>query len=103
MSQHKNNKNLKHKQKKLPWPMFLLLGGGLLLVIGAFFVFNKPSHSGETVDGSGSPGLTVDKEKVDLGDVQLGQTVQVSFQLTNIGDKTLKLTKAPYVEVLEGC
>jgi hypothetical protein len=78
MSQHKNNKNLKHKQKKLPWPMFLLLGGGLLLVIGAFFVFNKPSQAGEMVDGSGSPGLKVDKEKVDLGDVQLGQTVQVS-------------------------
>jgi hypothetical protein len=47
--------------------------------------------------------LKVDKEKVDLGDVKLGQTVMVSFQLTNLGDKTLKFTKAPYVEVLEGC
>jgi hypothetical protein len=103
MSQHKNNKKLTHRKKKLPWPMFLLFGVGLLLVIGAFFVFNKPAKSAGAVEVAGSPGLKVDKEKVDLGDVQLGQTVLVSFRLTNAGDKTLKFTKAPYVEVLEGC
>ena len=103
MSQQKNNKKLKNRSKKMPWPIILLFGGGVLLLIGAFFVFNKPSESGGADAGAVSPGLKVDKEKVDLGDVKLGQTVMVSFQLTNLGDKTLKFTKAPYVEVLEGC
>jgi hypothetical protein len=103
MSQQKNNKKQKHRKKKQPWPMILLFGTGLLLVVGAVFAFAKPSLSKSATDGTGSASLTVDKEKVDLGDVKLGQTVQVSFQLTNAGDKTLKFTKAPYIEVLEGC
>ena len=103
MSQHKNNKNLRHRKKKQPWPMILLVAGGLLLVIGAVFAFNKPSEPKADVVVNGSPSLKVNQEKVDLGDVKLDQTVQVSFQLTNVGDKTLKFTKAPYIEVLEGC
>lgn len=103
MSQHKKNKKFTNRSKKMPWPIILLFGGGLLLLIGAFFVFNKPSESDGAVAGADSPALKVDKEKVDLGDVKLGQTVLVSFQLTNQGDKTLKFTKDPYIEVLEGC
>jgi hypothetical protein len=45
----------------------------------------------------------VDQEKVDLGIVKLGQTVDVKFKLTNVGDQTLRFSKAPYIEVLEGC
>ena len=103
MSQHKNSKKLTHGKKKQPWPMILLFGSGLLLVIGAFFAFNKPSRPKVGIEITGSPSLNVDKEKVDLGDVKLDQTVQVSFQLTNVGDQTIKFTKAPYIEVLEGC
>ena len=103
MSQNKNSKKLKNRSNKLPWPIILLIGGGLLVLIGAFFVFNKPTEAGVAAVGADSPGLKVDKEKVDLGDVKLGQTVMVSFQLTNLGDKTLKFTEAPYIEVLEGC
>jgi hypothetical protein len=29
--------------------------------------------------------------------------VEVSFQLTNVGDQALRFSKAPYIEVLEGC
>lgn len=103
MSQNKNNKNIRHRKKKQLWPLILLIGAGLLLVIGAFFAFKKPSEPKADIEISGSPSLKVDKEKVDLGDVKLGQTVQVSFDLTNVGDETLKFTKAPYIEVLEGC
>ena len=45
----------------------------------------------------------MNQEKVDLGNVKLGQTVEVKFTLTNVGDKTLRFSKTPYVEVLEGC
>jgi hypothetical protein len=38
-----------------------------------------------------------------LGDQSLGSNAHVSFTLTNEGDGALSLTKAPYVEVKEGC
>lgn len=103
MSNHKNKKYLRHRKKKQPWPMILLFGGGLLLVIGAVFAFTKPSQPKAAVEVNGSPSLKVDQEKVDLGNVKLGQTVEVKFKLMNVGDQTLRFSKAPYVEVAEGC
>jgi hypothetical protein len=44
-----------------------------------------------------------DREEVDVGDVPLGQTVEVSFEIANTGDKPLRFIEAPYVEVVEGC
>ena len=103
MSQHKKKNHLKDSGKRKPWPVIFLLGGGLLLLIGAFFIFSKPSQSKAGVLVTGAPGLKVDQEKVDLGDVKLGRTVEVSFELTNVGDQTLRFTEAPYIDVLEGC
>ena len=85
------------------WPLAVLGAGGFLLLLGAVFAFSQPSKSGEIIGDSGTPILTVDKEKVDLGDVKLGQTVQVSFQVTNAGDGTLRFIREPYVEVKAGC
>ena len=56
-----------------------------------------------TPEVTGAPKLKVDKSDVDLGTVQLGQTVEVAFELTNIGDRQLRFTDVPYVEVVEGC
>jgi hypothetical protein len=103
MSQHKQKKVLRHHKKKRPWPMFLLIGGVLLLVIGAVFAFRKPPEPKAAIEVTGSPNLKVDKDKVDLGNVKLGQTVDVKFTLTNVGDQSLRFSKAPFVEVVEGC
>jgi hypothetical protein len=83
--------------------MILLFAGGLLLVFGAFKVFTKLSGLKAAIEVSGTPSLKVDQEKVDLGNVKLGQTVEVTFKLMNVGDQTLRFSKAPYIEVLEGC
>jgi hypothetical protein len=83
--------------------MILLFAGGVLLVIGAVFALNKPSQPKAAIEVSGTPSLKVDREKVDLGNVKLGQTVDVKFTIMNVGDQTLRLSKAPYIEVLEGC
>lgn len=102
MSQHKNKKNLRHHRKKQPWPVLLLMGG-LLLVIGAILAFNKSPQPTAAIEVNGAPSLKVDQQKVDLGNVKLGQTVQVKFTLTNVGDQNLRFSEAPYVEVVEGC
>jgi len=102
VSQHKNKKNLRHHRKKQTW-LVLLLAGGLLLVIGAILAFNKSPQPTVPIEVNGAPSLKVDQEKVDLGNVKLGQTVQVKFTLTNVGDQNLRFSKTPYVEVVEGC
>jgi hypothetical protein len=56
-----------------------------------------------SVEVKGAPSLKADKEKVDLGTVRLGQTVEVTFNVANVGDKQLRFTETPYVEVVEGC
>jgi hypothetical protein len=52
---------------------------------------------------SGAPSLKIDKEFVDFGDVRYERPVGASFQLTNVGDRPLKFSRAPYIEVVEGC
>jgi hypothetical protein len=52
---------------------------------------------------SGGPALQVDQEKIDLGDVPLGQTVSAQFEITNVGDQPLRFTQKPYIQVAAGC
>jgi hypothetical protein len=80
-----------------------VLGGVLLLGLTAFLFWRGGAASSAQIEVSGAPRLKADKEKVDLGAVQLGQTVQVSFKIANVGDKPLRFTEDPYVEVVEGC
>ena len=103
MSQTKYKKNLGHHRQKQSWPMLVFIAGGLLLLIGAVFAFKKPAASKAAIQVTGSPSLKVDQEKVNLGDVKLGRTVEVKFTLMNVGDQTLQFSKAPYIEVVEGC
>ncbi|MCJ7531356.1 MAG: DUF1573 domain-containing protein [Anaerolineales bacterium] len=96
-------RRIKHgKARSRPWPLFLVLGGVLLIAITLLFTFRKPASS-YTAEVKGGPHLKADKELVDLGDVKLGTPVKVSFQLTNVGDRTLRFKEPPYVEVKEGC
>jgi hypothetical protein len=104
MPTKKNNKVIsKHSQaKQNKNPLFLITGGILVLLIASLLVFNnKPAKY--TPEVSGSPSLQVDEELVDLGDVQLGKTVQTAFKISNVGDQELRFTQKPYVEVKEGC
>jgi hypothetical protein len=102
MSHTKPNKSTRHHKQRNPWPLILFAVGGVL-VIGAFFAFKKPAPTLAAIKVNGSPSLIVDQEKVDLGDVTLGKTVEVRFKLTNVGDQPLRFSNAPYVEVMEGC
>jgi hypothetical protein len=103
MSQTKYKKHARHRKEKSSWPLVVLISGSLLLILAFVFAFTEPWKPKATIEITGSPSLRVDQEKVDLGNVKLGQMVQVSFQLTNVGDQTLRFTEAPIIEVKEGC
>ena len=104
VSQKKSNKYVKrHHKKKSPWPLIVMLTGALLLVFGAIFLSNRPEKPKTAIEITGSPSLSVDQETIDLGEVKLGQQVSVSFQVTNVGDQTLRFSEAPYIEIKEGC
>jgi hypothetical protein len=104
MSQNKTNRYSKkrHRQKQ-KWLPILVALGGVLLVSLAFLALSKNPGPEAAIEVTGAPSLKVDQEKVDLGDMKFNQPAQVSFQIINVGDQTLRFTKDPYIEVVEGC
>jgi hypothetical protein len=76
----------------------------LLLVTAGYLLLSKsdvdPNYLPEV---TGRPSLKVEKEELDFGDVPLNETVYAAFKLTNVGDKTLKFTGTPYIELKDGC
>jgi hypothetical protein len=85
------------------WPLALAGGGLVLVALAAIALWRDRATPAAQPLTTGAPQLGVDRDRVDLGDVPLGQTVQVSFELTNTGDRPLRFTADPYVEVVEGC
>src|SRR5689334_15680366 len=102
-------RKLKPRNAQAPSPVFtgwvwLGLGGVILLgLIGFAFTQGEKAAPRFTPEAAGRAKLKVDRQKVDLGNVQLGQTVAVAFELTNVGDQPLRFTDQPYIEVVEGC
>mgnify|MGYP001580294274 CR=1 FL=1 len=92
------------RRNQAPPVVTLLIGlGSLALVAAAVFAFWAKGATSFTPEGTGAPKLKADKEQMDLGEVKLGQTVEVSFEITNVGDQPLRFRESPYVEVVEGC
>jgi hypothetical protein len=86
------------------FPFLLVAGAGVILLILAVVLGTRwGATPGFEPEVRGSPSLKTDQEKVDLGDLRLGEWVQVSFDLTNVGDEPLRFTRPPYIEVVEGC
>ncbi len=96
------SKSQQVRPQKNKLPLIIALAGAAILIVAVYFAFQKRADP-FTPEVTGGPSLKADKEKVDLGDVKLGQTVQVSFEISNVGDKPLRFSKAPYIEVKEGC
>lgn len=104
MSQkYESKRSKKRRQRNRLAPILLGLGGLALLVLA--FLALKGGNSGPkaAIEVNGAPAVKVDKEQVDLGDVKLGQTVEATFKVMNVGDQTLRFQEQPYIEVVEGC
>jgi hypothetical protein len=90
--------------QRIPWPLLMIGGGLILLAVVVVWGFAQPAAGSKIpVEVQGAPKLKIDRQKVDLGDVKLGQTVSVSFKLSNAGDQPLRFSEAPYIELVEGC
>lgn len=103
MSQNKTNRYSKRRRRQNQWVPTLLALGGVLLIGLAFLVLSKGSAPKAAIEVTGAPSLKVDREVVDLGNMKFNQPARVSFRVTNVGDQTLRFTKDPYIEVVEGC
>jgi hypothetical protein len=104
MSTKASKKIAPPKRQRFPiWLLLIIVAGLALIVVALISSSGGQSASPTTPQVSGAPALQVDKEKVDFGAVKLGQTVEVKFEVTNVGDQPLRFTKKPYVEVIEGC
>lgn len=105
MSRKKNRKSTRKNTGRFNMPLLVALGGFVLVAAALFAVWKsgQPQPATVPVEVAGQPSLKVDKEKIDFGDVKVGDQVSASFTLTNVGDKTLRFTEDPYIEVREGC
>lgn len=104
MSQTKSKivKQRKSQNRSLV-PLLLGLGGVVLVALAGIFIALGGGGKKASIVVQGSPSLKVDKEKLDFGDVKLGNWVEAEFTLTNVGDQPLQFTDQPYIEVVEGC
>ncbi|HEY4720838.1 MAG TPA: hypothetical protein VII92_03260 [Anaerolineae bacterium] len=103
MTKH-SQKVVSRKQPRIPIWLPLIAVAGLAMIIVAAATSNNPASATQpTLEVHGAPALKVDQEKVDFGDVKLGRTVEVKFQVTNAGDQMLIFKKTPYVQVVEVC
>ena len=83
----------------------LVLAGGILLVAAAYFAI-RSSNQPQTdfvPQVTGAPAISVQPEQIDMGDVALGTPVRADFVIKNLGDKPLKFSETPYIELVEGC
>ncbi len=81
----------------------LVLGGVLVTATAAAILMHDGAGPARPAGESGRPVLQVQPERIDLGEVPLGQWVEARFTLTNAGDGRLRLAGAPWVEAVAGC
>jgi hypothetical protein len=105
---NKTRKRIKERQlkKQKHKRIIIMIAGGLLLFVSGFFVSKniwENMADPALIEVSGRPSLEVDKELIDFGDVKLNTNLTFDLRLTNVGDEPLRISEAPYVEVVEGC
>lgn len=93
----------KSRQMATRWQPLLLALGGLLLLAVTFLSLSRESPGTSAIEVRGAPSLKANQELIDLGELKVDQPAQASFTLTNVGDQPLEFSKAPYIEVVEGC
>lgn len=88
------------RSRKYYW--VFVIASLLVLTTTMIIVFQKKAVP-YTPEVTGGPSLKVNTESLDLGKQKNLVPVLVSFEISNVGDKPLIFTEAPYIEVVKGC
>lgn len=93
-------------RRRFVWP--LLLGLALVVVLaGVGYDAWRKATDGKgpsvPIEVSGRPSLKLERDVVDLGDVQMGKRAEAVVQVANVGDQALTFGPEPYTQVLKGC
>ena len=85
-------------RKRWLWPLMVVA----LCGIGIGVLLARSQRSvGDA--GAGDARLAVDREVIDFGRVPMDRYVEATFVLTNVGTDTLRMARAPWVQVVQGC
>jgi hypothetical protein len=103
LPQNDSNRKRAAQPKSRLGQILIAVGGLMVLSFFVWALWPPTTHANFKPEVTGAAALRSDQEKIDLGEVRLGKTVSAAFQLTNVGDQPLHFTKAPYVELVEGC
>lgn len=90
------------KKRASRWPLAIILAG-IVLAAGAFLLAGIGSDGDYTAKVKGAPAIEVDQQEFDYGEVKLGSVITTSVRVTNVGEKPLRFTSRPYVELIDGC
>ena len=93
----------KKKSQKSRMPLWLTLAGLALVLIAGLVIWSGNRQTKANVEVKGAPRLSVETDKIDHGNLKLGTPIRDNIRIANIGDQPLQFTKAPYIEVVEGC
>lgn len=89
--------------KALPW----IIGVAAILLIVVVVLLAQSSAAAIdpnfTPKVKGAPSLEVAQPFFDLGNQHFNVTVNVTYNLQNVGDQPLRVLGVPKVQVLEGC
>jgi len=104
MSTKVSKKAVPPSKQRIPiWLPLIVIAGVALIVVALIGSGNNQSGATSKPQVRGGPALQVDQEKIDLGDVPLGETVSAKFEIANVGDQPLRFTQKPYIQVAAGC
>ncbi len=81
---------------------FGIIGVVAVVLIG-FVAYGTLKSGGAFDNPNGKAQISVDHEKLELGDQKLGSTVRATFNIKNTGDGTLRMNVPSMPTAVEGC
>ncbi len=85
------------------WRRGIVIGGGLLVLLIAFFVVRANLQPPYVPEVSGKPSAVIDQKFFDYGTVPNMSRVETTFRVKNVGDQQLQIIGEPIVEAVKGC